>query len=190
MVKGHSESKKRVAGLLPGRVCDLAGKLRWKNIPTGGERIFTILEELHGRRAQRRPRYCCSANSINCGGMGEIPFNSGLIRTAPISLFISTCRVLISNRLHNTARSRGLAPNASAEFNFVGINKSVFLPRFHTRIPRVRRARARARATCIQFSISGFPMKHDVTHPRNNVSRNPLIKRTILVFETISATSP
>lgn len=98
-----------------------------------------------------------------------MPFNSELIRTTAIFLFISTCRFLISNCLHNTTQPRGLTPSAFTEFNFVRINRSeqCIFPRVYSpQSPRTRRA------TCIRFSISNFPVGavHNATS---------LIQRTI-----------
>lgn len=68
----------------------------------------------------------CFVNSINSESIEKIPFNSELIRTASIFLFISTYRFLISDRLHNTNRPRGLTPYAPTQTNFVEIDRRVF----------------------------------------------------------------
>lgn len=63
---------------------------------------FSLSEEAYQRRVQK-PTYYYLANSIYSPTEKKIPFNSELIRSVPIFLFISTYRVLISDRLHNTA---------------------------------------------------------------------------------------
>lgn len=132
------------------------------------------------------------------GKMGKIPFNSELIRTVPIFLFISSCRVLISNRLHNAARPRG---RARARFNARTLSRSsILLESIEVYFPLrtgeenegmkrgsenssfARGLRGQgARATCIRFSISNFP----AGTPHNAMS---LIQRTIYPPESIDKT--
>lgn len=91
--------------------------------------------------------------------MRGIPFNSELIKIVPIFLFISTFRALISNRLHNAARQRGLTPNVLSRSSILSESIGVYFPRVHS--PWSPRAR---RVTCIRFSISNVPARAGTPH--------------------------
>lgn len=104
-------------------------------------------------------------------------FSCELIRPLPIFLFISTHRALISARLHNTAI---LTPQAHpwSPILFESMEKSAF-PALSSHAEVSSELLAQRTIFNQQLPSGHRDVQCDVTHPRDNISRNPLIKRTI-----------